>query len=449
MPTWAYMPSVTSDNRVGTVLRGKYRLERLLGVGGMAAVYAAVHRNGYRVAVKILHPWAAADEAIVKRFVREGYIANAIEHPSAVHVLDDDVAEDGAVFLVMELLRGRALADLAVPGTSLALDAVLDATEQLLDVLAAAHAKQIVHRDLKPDNLFVTESGQIKLLDLGIARMRNLAGSIHATRTGSVMGTPGYMAPEQVLGLQDRIDARTDLWAVGATMHYLLSGRIVHQTDSIETTMMRAATMPVDPLTSIAPHVPGPIAAFVDRALAMEPGQRWQDAPSMRRALSQARKLARVEAFVPTAPLARLVSAAGPESEPAVSHAEGATTIAATANTMRSLDRSSRRSWGVWGALALSAALAAAVFGLRVQAPKLVDEPVPAAHAPTEATDTLPAPVVPGLLAPEPPVAVPAAAVSALPSAPRRRTPARVAATARSSTAAAPAPKPADPFDAP
>jgi eukaryotic-like serine/threonine-protein kinase len=184
--------------RVGTTLRSKWRLDVLLGIGGMAAVYAGTHRNGSRAAVKLLHPELSTNPLVKDRFVREGLAANAVGHNGAVKVIDDDVAEDGSLFLVTELLDGETLEERRVRlGGTLDEDETLSATEQLLDVLVAAHANGIVHRDLKPENIFLTRSGQVKILDFGIARLRELSTPTRATQTGTTMGTPAFMAPEQ------------------------------------------------------------------------------------------------------------------------------------------------------------------------------------------------------------------------------------------------------------
>jgi serine/threonine-protein kinase len=153
-----------ADARLGRVLRGKYRLDRVLGIGGMATVYAATHRNKKRFAIKLLHPELSTRENIRTRFLREGYVANSVDHPGAVAVLDDDVAEDGSAFLVMELLEGSALDELADKheGRKLPLALALSIGDALLDVLAAAHGKGIVHRDLKPANVFLTNDGRIE-----------------------------------------------------------------------------------------------------------------------------------------------------------------------------------------------------------------------------------------------------------------------------------------------
>jgi serine/threonine-protein kinase len=274
--------------RVGELLKGKWRLERLLGIGGMAAVYEAVHRNGKRVAVKMLHPHVAAHEDIRARFLREGYVANRVSHPGAVSVLDDDVADDGAVFLVMELLEGETLNSRAArSGGKLDLATVLALADRLLDVLAAAHAQGIVHRDLKPENVFLTREGQLKVLDFGIARLRDASSSAHATSTGVSMGTPAYMAPEQARGRWTLVDAQTDLWAVGATMFVLLTGRDVHEAATLNELLLAAMTNPAPPLASLV-AIPADVAGVVDRALAFEKSARWADARAMQIAVRAA-----------------------------------------------------------------------------------------------------------------------------------------------------------------
>ena len=274
--------------RVGQTLNGKYRLDRLLGIGGMAAVYAATHRNKKRVAVKMLHPELSVHAGLRNRFMREGYVANTVEHPGAVAVLDDDVAEDGSAFLVMELLEGATLDDLCDrQGGRLPLRQVLAIAEQLLDVLAAANAKEIVHRDIKPANVFVTRSGQIKVLDFGVARLRDVGGA-QATHSGMALGTPAFMAPEQALGRSEEISGRTDVWAVGATMLALLTGRSVHQASSAQEQMVFAATKPAASLTTFDPGAPPEVVALVDRALAFDQAGRWPGAAEMRDAVREA-----------------------------------------------------------------------------------------------------------------------------------------------------------------
>jgi serine/threonine-protein kinase len=274
--------------RVGTVLRGKYRIVGVLGIGGMASVYSAVHRNGSRVAIKVLHEEVSIRADARARFLREGYAANRIGHPGAVQILDDDTADDGAAFLVMELLRGetlRARAERA--GGKLPWREVLALGRQLLDVLVAAHARGVVHRDIKPDNLFLTTSRALKVLDFGIARVEDDLGA-HATATGTRLGTPAYMPPEVALGRTAEIDARSDVWSAGATLFMLLSGRAVHDGESSAEVAVRAATMPAPPLGSVIEGVPPEVAAIVDRALRFRREDRWPSARAMLDAIDAA-----------------------------------------------------------------------------------------------------------------------------------------------------------------
>jgi eukaryotic-like serine/threonine-protein kinase len=264
--------------RIGTTLKQKWTLESVLGIGGMAAVYVGRHRNASRAAVKVLHRELSVDGGIRSRFLREGYVANTVDHPGAVRVIDDDVAEDGSVFLVMELLQGETIeARARRKGGRLPSDFVLSIADQLLDILAAAHAKGILHRDIKPENLFLTSDGRLKVLDFGIARLRDAAQS-SATRSGTMMGTPAFMAPEQALGRASEIDVRTDVWAVGATMFTLLTGTYVHNGESANEVLVRAATERAPATRERAPDVPPEVAVVVDRALSFDRDRRWSDA---------------------------------------------------------------------------------------------------------------------------------------------------------------------------
>jgi eukaryotic-like serine/threonine-protein kinase len=280
-----------AQGRLGMVLQDKWKLEALLGVGGMAAVYAATHRNGKRVAVKMLHGELSHDEEVKRRFLQEGYAANTIQHEGAVSVLDDDVAPDGSAFIVMELLEGETLEQRWERNAHhLPPREVLAIVEQLLDVLAAAHAKNVVHRDIKPENLFLTKGGVVKVLDFGIARVLEAtqARSSTSTRAGMVMGTPAFMAPEQALAHWDKVDGRTDLWAVGATMYTLLVGRHVHEGDSGNEQLVRAATQAPQSVSTVVRGLPPSIVHIVDKAIAFEQDARWPDAATMQQAVREA-----------------------------------------------------------------------------------------------------------------------------------------------------------------
>jgi serine/threonine-protein kinase len=276
--------------RLGMVLQDKWKLESLIGVGGMAAVYAATHRNGKRVAVKMLHGELSHDEEVRTRFLREGYAANTLQHEGAVSVLDDDLAPDGSAFLVMELLDGETVERRwETQGGRLPVAEVLFIVDQLLDVLAIAHEKGVVHRDIKPENLFLTRTGVLKVLDFGIAKVferQHLRAN--STRAGTVMGTPAFMAPEQARARWDEVDGRTDLWAVGAMMFTLLSGRTVHNGETAQDQLIQSATELAPKLSVVVPDVPASVAAMVDRALSFEREGRFPNARSMQLAAREA-----------------------------------------------------------------------------------------------------------------------------------------------------------------
>jgi eukaryotic-like serine/threonine-protein kinase len=275
--------------RVGAVLRARWRLDRVIGVGGMATVYAATHRNQSRVAIKVLHPEVALDSEVTMRFLREGYVANVVEHSGTVKVLDDDVDDEGCPFLVMELLEGETVdARWTRKGQRLEVGEVLAIGSQILEVLAVAHDQGVIHRDLKPENLFLTRDGELKILDFGIARLREYTPDGNSTRVGSLLGTPAFMAPEQARGRWDEVDWRTDIWAIGATLFTLLSGRFVHEAETVQEQLIHSATVPAQSVGEIVAHLPPAVIELVDRALAFDRNERWADARAMLAALRAA-----------------------------------------------------------------------------------------------------------------------------------------------------------------
>jgi serine/threonine protein kinase len=265
--------------RVGTTLCHKWTLEKLLGVGGMAAVYVASHKIGRREAIKILHREVAQQPDMLARFEQEAHAVNRFQHPGAVEIRDIDVAEDGSPFLVMELLAGESLGERVRRLGDLPLDEILRLTDDLLDVLAAAHARGIIHRDIKLDNLFVQTDGRLKVLDFGIARIRDGVPLKMRTRAGATLGTAPYMPPEQIKGLE--IDARADLFAVGATMFRLIAKRRIHEAKTETEMLLKMASLPAPPLLSVAPETPPGVGQVVDRALRFDREQRYPDALTM------------------------------------------------------------------------------------------------------------------------------------------------------------------------
>jgi eukaryotic-like serine/threonine-protein kinase len=264
--------------RIGTVLRGKWRIDSLIGVGGMAAVYEATHRIGRRGAIKILHPEIAVSKELRARFEQEALAVNQLGHPAAVNVLDIDTSEDGSPFLVMELLDGESLGQRA---QRVGIDEreLLRIASTVLEVLDVAHGLGIVHRDIKPDNLFLTSSGGVKVLDFGIAQMRQ-GGSDVQTRMGAMLGTLPYMSPEQISG--GEIDGRADVFAVGATMFRVLARRRVHEGATENELLIKMATLPAPALRTVAPSVSPEVCAIVDRALAFDLARRYPTARAMR-----------------------------------------------------------------------------------------------------------------------------------------------------------------------
>jgi serine/threonine-protein kinase len=271
------------------MIAGKWKVDERIGSGGMATVYSATHRNGMRAALKMLHAPLSRDASTRARFLREGYVANSVGHDGVVQVLDDGVTDDGAAFLVLELLEGETIdARRHALGGKIPVDEALDIGLQVLDALAAAHAQGIVHRDVKPENVFLTVTGKVKILDFGLAHMRDAQGE--ATKTGVTIGTPEFMPPEQAQGRRDRVDPRSDVWMVGATLYTIISGAFVHEdAETIHEALIASATRRPRPVRELAPFLSPAVAQVIDRALELEMDDRWESADHMRVALVEAR----------------------------------------------------------------------------------------------------------------------------------------------------------------
>ncbi len=284
----------SAEKRVGETICGKWHLDRVIGIGGMAAVYEATHRNRNRVAIKLLHPALSLDEGTRHRFLREGYVANTIRHSGAVQVLDDDVTEQGIAFLVMELLRGESVEERMMrKGGSLDIRESLEMADQLLDVLGAAHDQKVVHRDIKPDNIFLTDSGELKVLDFGIARLHQ--GDSRKTKVGSFMGTPAFCSQEQARGRWDEVDLRTDIFSVGATLFTCLTGTHVHEAETSSEQLALAISASARSLAVALPGASADLVDLVDTSLAYHKEERFQSTRAMRAAVQ------RVAAGIPPA----------------------------------------------------------------------------------------------------------------------------------------------------
>ncbi|MBA3546057.1 MAG: serine/threonine protein kinase [Nannocystis sp.] len=274
---------------VGEVLAGIYRLDALIGEGGMGAVFRGRHVLLRRdVAIKVLHPDFSRDPELVKRFDREAQSAARLNHPNCIQVTEFGSTEDGMKYLVMQLLEGTELQNIldGPVEPARACDLIL----QILRGLEHAHGQGVVHRDLKPQNIFVTRDHEgrevLKLVDFGIAKIIGGDGAHdQMTRAGMVFGTPQYMSPEQALGLE--IDARADLYAAGVLLYQIVTGKLpFNGDDPVALIRMQVSTEP-PPLPQ---SVPQELAAIIMRLLAKQKEQRFPDARTVRIALERYRE---------------------------------------------------------------------------------------------------------------------------------------------------------------
>ena len=273
----------SARDRVGTLLDDKYRLDKLIGLGGMGAVYRGVHRWTERpVAVKILDDEVSKDPESIERFVREARALSRVGHRGIVQVLDLGRATNGSLYLVQALLDGETLRDHLARLGKLTVNECARIALPVLDALDAAHAAGIVHRDVKPENILLHRDPrrgvEPKLIDFGVARL-DVQG-LRLTRAGSLLGTPHYMAPEQIRGDID-IDPRADLWAMGVVLFECSSGERPVSAESLRELFAKVVLEPIPSLRERAPALPEAFVTLVDRALAKERARRWPSARAM------------------------------------------------------------------------------------------------------------------------------------------------------------------------
>ena len=276
------------DGLVGTVLVKRYRVLRAMARGGMGIVYEARdERVGRNVAIKVLRRDFAREGRHVERLEREAMAAGALSHSNIVQVTDLGRGPSGEPFLVMELLSGTDLLAVLESEGRLAPRRAVFIAAQVLEALSATHAAGIIHRDLKPSNIFLTRlSGVddvVKLVDFGLAKLQESKAYQRLTHTGQIVGTPSYMAPEQILG--GDVDHRADLYAVGVVLFASLAGRLPHRNVTTGQVKLRSPTAEPISLTEVAPDIDPPLARVVMRALSVEADQRYRDANEMREAL--------------------------------------------------------------------------------------------------------------------------------------------------------------------
>ena len=274
-----------------SLLGGRYRLLDPIGRGGMGTVYTAIQEGlGRRVAVKLLDPRLTADRDQLERFRREAEVVAALGHPNIVQVTDFQYPDETnpQPFLVMELLKGESLGACIARQSVLPFGRVAFIAAQVLSALAAAHRAGVVHRDIKPDNVFLLADAAVpdtvKVLDFGIAKM-SVEGQAKLTGTGAMLGTPAFMAPEQARGAVD-VDARADIYAVGAMMYQALTGKLPYEAPSVPALLFAIVEKSPASLREARPDAPAELVAVVERAMAKDRDARFADAEEMRRALA-------------------------------------------------------------------------------------------------------------------------------------------------------------------
>jgi serine/threonine-protein kinase len=274
----------------GTLLGGVYRVGKLLGEGGMGAVYEGTQEGlNRKVAIKVLKAQGQLSEATLTRFAREARATAELGHPNIVQVTDFQWQKGEPPFLVMERLVGHSLRDLIRAEQRLPPVRVAFIATQVLDALSVAHRAGIVHRDIKPDNVFLTRMSSIddivKLLDFGVAK---LVAEGSFTAHGARMGSPAYMSPEQAGGRT--VDARTDLFCLGSTLYHALTGRLPFDAPNLAELLAWIESRPAPPLAPQLPGVDPRMCAVVDRAMAKDPAHRFQTADEMKQALEPLQK---------------------------------------------------------------------------------------------------------------------------------------------------------------
>jgi serine/threonine protein kinase len=273
----------------GTVIAGKFRILRLLGLGGMGAVYEIEHElTKHRRALKMLHAQFRAYPNVIARFLREASAAGRIGNPHIIETFDAGELESGEPYLVMEYLEGETLSDRLGRSGRLGLEELVELVVQACEGIQAAHERGIVHRDLKPENLYiVTRNAKpfVKILDFGVSKFDSeLTGALGVTKEGSTIGTPFYMPPEQIRGEKD-IDARADVYALGVILYECISGKRPFEADTLPHLAVLIHEGKATPLEELRPDLPRGFIELVARAMASQRAERFASARELSQAL--------------------------------------------------------------------------------------------------------------------------------------------------------------------
>ncbi len=359
------------------MLDDKYRIDELLAVGGMGAVYVGTHiKLRKRVALKVLNP-ALSNPQMIERFHREAITASQIGHEGIAQVTDLGTSAEGEPFLVMELLEGESLATRLKHVGALPIDVACELGCMILSPLDAAHRAGIIHRDLKPDNVFLVRQSRgemVKLLDFGISRATGLETEFRLTTTGLVLGTPYYMSPEQARG-DSEITIAADLYAFGVMLYEMLVGQIPIKGDNYNQLMYRVMSGEFRPPTERRPEIPAELEHVIMTAMALDPAQRPRSAAELEHALlAFCRPTFREHVESASAPFPR----ATPFPTPGTYRPYGSTEPQPPPQTLSSPPVAKRRLWP-WlmsGVVVLAVGAGIAVSSLRTDPPQV---PPPAA----------------------------------------------------------------------
>ncbi|MFO0549278.1 MAG: serine/threonine-protein kinase [Polyangiaceae bacterium] len=276
----------------GDLIQSRYRLNRLLGSGASGSVWAAKNELIDRdVALKIMRPDVAEDAVALQRFFNEAKASGRVRSSSIVEILDLGQAEDGSPFLVFELLDGEGLDQKLAREGTLEAEFAAEVFIAVAKALDLAHSQGIIHRDLKPANIFLHRDPEqnfvAKILDFGISKVFETNNNFTLTRTGTVVGSPAYMAPEQASGRED-LDGRADVWSLGVVMYEALSGTLPHEAPNYNALMVRILTQDVDPLVTRKPDLPPALASIVDQCLRRDRDQRLNSAGAVAQQIERA-----------------------------------------------------------------------------------------------------------------------------------------------------------------
>jgi serine/threonine-protein kinase len=431
--------------QIGAVLAGRYRVERVLGQGGMGLVVQAMHLQLHQpVAMKFLLPEVLGNQQIVQRFLREAQAAVRLRSEHVARVIDVGSLETGAPYMVLEYLEGADLA--SFPRAHLTVGGVVDLMLQACEALAEAHSLGIVHRDIKPANFFLTRgpggAPLLKVLDFGISKTPTTGGQLTATQ--AVMGTPAYMSPEQMRSSRD-VDHRSDIWSLGVVLYELLQGAPPYGGDTFSSLVLQVVN---EPLPRLTVALPGDLAGIIYRCLEKDPARRFQNIAELAQALAKyaqsetqaAISVQRTRGIVGTQPH----RAAQAAIEPGTSSRALPSTLTGSAGARTLLPRGGRR-WAIVAAMgAVTGAIGVAIVvmsgGRATEAPLPSAQPAGAQH--TSMPSSAPPPVATTPSAPPPPPSSPSAAAAPAPASPPVTPPAPgpVATTPSAPVPAAPQP---------